>query len=1400
MKQLGLLLTFLPLWLLLLPELAQAQSITAAPDGTGSLIILQGNRYDITGGQRSGDGNNLFHSFSQFDLNPGEVANFLSTPTIQNILGRVTGGSPSVIQGLIQVTGGSSNLYLMNPAGIIFGANARLDVPGSFTATTANGIGLGDRWFNAVGSNHYPDLVGIPNSFAFTMQQPGSIINAGDLEVFQGRTLTLVAGTVVSTGQLSAPGGQVVVATVPGESWVHLSQPGMVLSLEIESGNALSTQVPDLPTLAPLTLPQLLTGGNSNHATGLTLNADGSVQLTGSGLRVETGDVTATDVTAGTAHLQASNNLTLPDSQLHTTGDLNLFAQNTVRIRDSIAQPFLAVVGGDLTIRGNQQIDILALNHPDTVPFQVGGNLSLVSDGLIAADTYMTSGGNIRFLTLTGEPGRIVSFSDPVMTATGDVSLGDYTGVSLKVVAGGNISYGTIVIDGIDPDVDPTQPALFFTAGGSIMGSGKVSTTVPGGGLLVDFQAAQNILTSEITTQGGSITFNSDKGQITVEGALRAGSFIGDGEDISLSAMGDISTQGVRSRSRQGNGGNISLTSLAGSIDTTGEDLLTAAANGMGGTITLTAADTILTSNLLSSGGLGGGAITLSSTNGAIDTSTGVLDSSSTAGDAGAIALNATTSVKTGNLTAVSTADTAANGGTILVQAGKGLVTSDLNTSSVAGQGGAITLSAAGQLVTGNLVSTGSLGGGSLTVSSQLGSVATGNLNTSSEQGSGGGIALTSLGSVTTGNVASFSTAAAAGSGGNVRVQATGAVLMGAVNTSSAASNGGSVSIGMGETNPTAIMVDSINTQSFGFGQGGSVALNSASWVRVTGSFLDQNGILASISTAGKSGGGVIALTAQGGGINLPFVMGDATVNGTAAALTTGVNNTISPFQSFTASYLQGQPPSEIAITLSPPEPIPAASAVPTPVPEPGVGIAQDLQQQTPVAEVQTTDSATPFQQQAATADVLTAELTTVASNLVIRNLEVSLTEDYTDYLGLPPNIPGKSLVEAKTLLARMEQLTGIKSALIYANFIPTEVQLGAASAKPLPQASDALELVVVTAEGDPIRKQFPQVVRSQVLATARAFRLDVSDPRQTRTQTYLPTAQLLYRWLVAPLEVELKAQKVTNLVFLMDAGLRTMPLAALHDGQQFLIEKFSLSLMPSLSLVDLRPSNLKGAQVLGMGVSQSTQGQVPLPSVPIELSTIGELWPGQSFLNENTTLENLQKARSQKNFQIIHLATHGEFKPGPLGNSYIQLWGERLHLDQMRRLGLSAPAVDLLTLSACKTAVGNEQAELGFAGMAVLSGVKTVVASLWYVSDAATAALMAEFYNRLKTAKTTSEALQQAQIAMARGEIYLQQDRLTGLGFVDSLLLPAASGNLPDQNFAHPYYWAAFTVVGNPW
>ncbi|HEY9838019.1 MAG TPA: filamentous hemagglutinin N-terminal domain-containing protein, partial [Vampirovibrionales bacterium] len=579
-KALSIGLLMLPLAVLFSALSAQSQPIVPATDGTGTVVTPEGTRYDITGGQRSSDGRNLFHSFTEFGLNPAEIANFISNPEIINILSRINGGNASYINGLIQVTGGASHLYLMNPAGIVFGPSASLNVPGSFLATTATGIGFNDGWFNAVGGNLYAELVGTPNALNFEMLQPGAIINLGNLTVESGENLTLIGGTIVNQGAVGSPQGSITMATVPGSSWVRLSQPNHLLSLDIAA---------PFP-IAPMALPALLTGGNSSHVTDVRINPDGTVELIGSGLGIASGDVVTTQshFSGETVSLSAHANLTLGETTLQTTGDMQLRAGDTVRVRDSLDRPFLAQAAGNLTLQGDRAIDILALDSISTVdpvkfqfePFRAGGNITLVSDGPISGDSHFASGRNFAILTRSGDPGTLVSRFDPIVTSNGDVSFGDYTGASLKVEAGGsiigvsiNITQPDTALTGSDPDIPilTSSPSVILRAGEASLSN--IANVPP------DQAIADTVFSPGESFSRGSITVNN----ITTAG----------GPAI-LSATSDIITGNLTT-----NGGDISILSRTGNIITAGE--VVSLGTTVNGNINLDAGNT-LTVGIVNSG------------------------------------------------------------------------------------------------------------------------------------------------------------------------------------------------------------------------------------------------------------------------------------------------------------------------------------------------------------------------------------------------------------------------------------------------------------------------------------------------------------------------------------------------------------------------------------------------------------------------------------------------------------------------------------------------------------------------------------------------------------------------------------------------------------------------------
>jgi CHAT domain-containing protein len=240
---------------------------------------------------------------------------------------------------------------------------------------------------------------------------------------------------------------------------------------------------------------------------------------------------------------------------------------------------------------------------------------------------------------------------------------------------------------------------------------------------------------------------------------------------------------------------------------------------------------------------------------------------------------------------------------------------------------------------------------------------------------------------------------------------------------------------------------------------------------------------------------------------------------------------------------------------------------------------------------------------------------------------------------------------------------------------------------------------------------------------------------------------------------------------------------------------------MPSVSLTDTRYANIKTMPVLAMGASDFPDNPLleKLPAAAAEVSILtNTLWRGQAFLNENFTVNNLKAKREEKPFGIIHLATHAEFEPGAPSNSYIQLWDTQVGIDEVRSLGWHDPAVELVVLSACRTALGDPSAELGFAGFAAKAGVKSVLASLWYIEDWGTLPMMAEFYNNLDDAPIKAEAWRRAQMAMIEGKVKYENNQLILSDKAIALPSPDAKPGNPD--LSHPYYWSAFSIVGNPW
>ncbi|NJM63107.1 MAG: CHAT domain-containing protein [Oscillatoriales cyanobacterium RU_3_3] len=439
----------------------------------------------------------------------------------------------------------------------------------------------------------------------------------------------------------------------------------------------------------------------------------------------------------------------------------------------------------------------------------------------------------------------------------------------------------------------------------------------------------------------------------------------------------------------------------------------------------------------------------------------------------------------------------------------------------------------------------------------------------------------------------------------------------------------------------------------------------------------------------------------------------------------------------------------------------------------------------------------------------LSRSLDCVPTNVSLPAIEEGYTKEFEEYLGSTANKPAATLSDTCETLGRIAALTDSKPAVIYAKFVPTKAKS---------KSNDRLEIILVTARGQFITRRPFGATRSNVAAAVKDFTDGIEDIEKVEFESlsYLPAAQKLYQWLIEPLAAELQAEKIDNISFILDEKLRSIPLAALHSGTdgnnpqsgKFLVEKYAIALMPSLTLTDIRYTDIRNAKVLAMGASEFApdQRQTPLPFVPLELSAIPrEPWKPAAFLNESFTLNNLEMQRRSQPFGIIHLATHAQFKSGPPENSFIQLWNDKLPLTEVQNLSWNNPPVTLLVLSACQTARGDRDAELGFAGLAFKAGVKSVLGSLWYVRGEGTLPLMAEFYHQLTRGKIKVESLRSAQMAMLQGKVKIDSEGLISIDNESRMLSSGQplkidlelSGNI---NLSHPYYWSGFTMIGSPW
>ncbi len=318
---------------------------------------------------------------------------------------------------------------------------------------------------------------------------------------------------------------------------------------------------------------------------------------------------------------------------------------------------------------------------------------------------------------------------------------------------------------------------------------------------------------------------------------------------------------------------------------------------------------------------------------------------------------------------------------------------------------------------------------------------------------------------------------------------------------------------------------------------------------------------------------------------------------------------------------------------------------------------------------------------------------------------------------------------------------------------------------------------VITSAPQQPLRYYSRPIATAKVqkLVTSLRERVEKQEFNAQEEEEFLRQSHQIYNLLIAPLAADLQKSKTKTLVFVLDGVLRNIPMSVLHDGKNYLFEKYNLALTPGLQLVPPQNSlDRRQYQAFLGGISEARQGFPAIGGVKKELAAISNLVPNQQLLNADFNQSQASARLASDDSSIVHLATHGQFSSKP-EDTFILTWDGRLDLNQLNSLLQnrniqSGKIIDLLVLSACQTASGDSRATLGLAGVAIRARTRSTIASLWSVNDEATQLLMTNLYQNLVTKK---------------------------LGKAESLGL-AQRSLLRNSQYRSPYYWAPFVLVGN--
>ena len=350
-------------------------------------------------------------------------------------------------------------------------------------------------------------------------------------------------------------------------------------------------------------------------------------------------------------------------------------------------------------------------------------------------------------------------------------------------------------------------------------------------------------------------------------------------------------------------------------------------------------------------------------------------------------------------------------------------------------------------------------------------------------------------------------------------------------------------------------------------------------------------------------------------------------------------------------------------------------------------------------------------------------------------------------------------------------------------------------------QTDSFLDITLISPSGEPegIRAelslaQFRDQLKQLYRQLSRQDDLKVNDPQS-------PTRKL-HNLLFGGITPLLQRAQISTLLVAADRGLQAVPFAALSDGNAFFGDRFAFSLTPSLALTDLGVSYPTGRRLLALGASEF-EGLAALPLVPQELDQISVPTRKDAFLNKEFTPARLLDLAGDPDYNQLHVATHAEFKPGGPAASQLHSGVGPMTMQQLTALRQSRKGfpLDLVVFSACRTALGDAEAELGFSGLALQTGAKSAVGTLWYVDDVVTSAYFVQMYRYLDQGIPKAEAMQMTRQAFIRGLVRTQGDQVVGDGPEPLLTnLTTSQRRRLINGVANPFFWAGIELMGTPW